>query len=128
MPDARRVLLVDDDRRILQAVGIRLRAVGYEALMATDGPTGIEAAAVHQPDAIVLDVRMPRMTGLEVLAELRKSDATRDIPVVMLSASLVDQNEAIARGARYFLQKPYDAKMLVTALDEVTGKTVQTSS
>lgn len=72
--------------------------------------------AESRPDAIVMDVRMPRMDGLTALAELKADPDTRDIPVVMLSASLPDQKEALDRGARFFLRKPYGGQALIEAV------------
>ena len=119
MPDKRRVLLVDDDREIVRGVGIRLRAAGYEILTAFDGQAGLLAAKENLPDAIVLDVRMPVMDGLTMLRRLRDYKETEAIPVVILSASVVDQGKARAleQGARYFLEKPYDPKSLIEAVE-----------
>ena len=119
MPEKRRVLLVDDDREIVRGVSIRLRAAGYEILTAHDGQAGVTTAMEHRPDAIVLDVRMPVMDGLTALAILKVHEETKAIPVVILSASVVDQGKAKALelGARYFLEKPYDAKTLVEAVE-----------
>jgi DNA-binding response OmpR family regulator len=119
VPDKRRVLLVDDDREIVRGAGIRLRAAGYEVLTAFDGQVGLIAAKQNLPDAIVLDVRMPVMDGLTMLRRLRDCHETKAIPVVILSASVVDRGKAKALepGARYFLEKPYDPKSLLEAVE-----------
>lgn len=119
MPERKHVLLVDDDRNIAQAVAIRLKAAGFDVQSTFAGPDGVAAAATSRPDAIVLDVRMPGMTGLDVLQVLQSSPDTCDIPVVMLSASRVDESRALASGARYFLQKPYEPHVLCSALARV---------
>jgi len=110
------VLVIDDDRDVVRGAEYRLGAAGYDTYCAYDGQEGIDAAEQYQPDAIVLDVRMPKMNGLAALAELRKNGRTKNIPIVMLSASLVDQQAALDAGARYFLSKPYQADTLVQAL------------
>ncbi len=115
MPE-HRVLLVDDDRTIIQALAVRLRALGYDVLTAFDGNSGLALALREQPDAVVLDIRMPGLDGLTVLDRLRDHSATRDLPVIMLSASIVNEHEALDRGASFFLQKPYDAAALIAAL------------
>jgi len=97
---------------------LRLRAAGYQTLAAYDGDEGCAAAVRHHPHAIVLDVRMPRVDGLSTLVWLRNSADTKDIPIVMASASLVDQQAALDSGARFFLSKPYQAKTLLAALSE----------
>ncbi|MBM81357.1 MAG: hypothetical protein CMJ78_12310 [Planctomycetaceae bacterium] len=73
---------------------------------AQDGRKGVETAVENPPDAILLDVRMPQVDGLETIAMLREHDETKDIPVVMLSSSAHDQKRALDAGAKYFLTKP----------------------
>jgi DNA-binding response OmpR family regulator len=107
------VLVVDDDHDIASAATMRLRAAGFRTLVAHDGEAGVALAAEHGPDVILLDVRMPRMNGLTALAELMRRADTCDIPVVMLSASIVDRQAAIDAGARFFLKKPYQGDTLV---------------
>jgi len=114
---APRVLLVDDDPTLVRALQIRLSAAGYDVVMASNGKAGLEAAMAERPDAIVLDVRMPVLDGLETLAELKRDASTQDIPVVMLSASIVDQQQALDQGARFFLHKPYDAPTIISAIE-----------
>lgn len=110
------VLVIEDDREIARAIGLRLRAAGYSTSTAHDGADGLAAAAEFRPACIVLDVRMPCMDGLTTLAKLRQRDATKRTPVVMLSASLVDQQKALDLGARFFVEKPYQAGTLITAV------------
>ena len=110
------VLMVEDDDEIASAVCLRLRAAGYHTLTASDGEAGVASAVANHPDAILLDVRLPRRDGLSVLSELRRRSATKHIPVVVLSASVVDQQAALDAGARFFLRKPYRGDMLVQAI------------
>ena len=116
-----RILLVDDDPEIVRGLAIRLRARGYEVIAASDGQAGLSAAREHQPDAILLDLRMPVLDGLAMLDALRKSDSIADIPVIVLSANIAPEarSEALARGARYHLNKPYDAETVIGALESV---------
>lgn len=119
MTGRRRVLLVDDDRDIARGLGIRFRAAGYDITVAHDGQTGLEEAMKHPPDAIVLDMRMPVLDGLGVLGKLHASAETASIPVVMLSASVLEKgkSQALDLGARYFLEKPYEAPQLIEAVE-----------
>lgn len=112
----RRILLVDDDHDILRGACLRLRAAEYVTMTVEDGEQAIAAAVANQPDAIVLDVRMPKKDGLAALEELRSQTTTRDIPVVMLSASVVDEKRSLNAGARYFLRKPYRGNDLLAAI------------
>lgn len=116
MSDDKQVLVVDDETELVRGISLRLAAAGFETCAAGDGDRAIATAVQIRPDAIVLDVRMPGRDGLSVLDELRRKDATHDIPVVMLSASLVDRQRALDAGARFFLSKPYDGKQLVAAV------------
>lgn len=121
MREVEQLLIVDDDREIVRGLAIRLRAAGYEVLTAFDGQAGLAAAIAHQPDAIILDIRMPVMDGLEVLGGLRERVDTRSIPVVVVSANVVEQTrvKALDLGARCFLEKPYQAGTLIAAVRSV---------
>jgi len=117
--DKPRILLVDDDRQQTMGMRIRLRAAGYDTSVAHDGAAGLNAAMANRPDAIVLDVQMPVMDGMAALAQLGHCEQTRDIPVIMVSASVDNRQAALFGGARYFLEKPYDSKTLIEALERV---------
>lgn len=112
----KRILLVDDDPEILFATTLRFSVAGYEILTAHDGVEATAAALAGQPDAIVMDVRMPHMDGLTVVDELKQEAATCQIPIVILSASLVDKERALDAGASYFLAKPYEGHQLIEAV------------
>lgn len=115
--EQRTVLVVDDDREVSQCLGVRLQAAGFTVLSAYDGEEGLAAAYAHQPDAVVLDVRMPKKDGLTVLRELRTTPSMRRTPIVMLSASIRDQHTALEAGASYFVPKPYEAKDILSAIE-----------
>ncbi len=125
MTSSQKILLVDDDREIVRGASLRLQAAGYGTVSAGDGLDGVVVAVDQRPDAIVLDVRMPRMDGLSALRELKRRDATKDIPVVMLSASLVDQKQALEGGARFFVRKPYQGQELVAAIQEAMAEAIK---
>lgn len=108
-----RILLVDDDQDLIRGACLRLQAAGYEAIEAHNGRDGLAAALEQPPDAILLDVQMPEMDGIEALAELQAQESTKNIPVVMLSASISEQQKALDAGARIFVKKPYQGNSLV---------------
>lgn len=114
---SKRVLIVDDNPEIQIANRIRLSAAGFQVECAASGALGLELAARQQPDAIVLDIRMPELNGLEVLQVLKQRPETQGIPVVMLSASVGDERTALVAGARFFLPKPCAGETLVDALN-----------
>lgn len=117
------ILIVDDDRQIAESTALRLRSAGYKILVAHDGAEGVATAHLKKPDAIVLDIRMPFLDGMAALGELKSNSGTRRIPVVMLSASVVDQNAALDAGARFFVRKPFCGRELVDAVNVATNET-----
>lgn len=92
------ILLVDDDPALRELYGRRLRADGFEVLMAADGPRAL-AAATRPLRLVLLDFRMPGMSGLEVLRRLKADPATADVPVVMLSNQDDSEQIAVSRAA-----------------------------
>ena len=126
MSDRNRILVVDDDQDIVRGTRLRLDIAGYETFAASNGEEGIASAMALNPDAILMDVRMPQMDGLTALARLRTRAETKDIPVVILSASVVDRQAALDAGARFFLSKPYQGKKLLAAIESaVTNDTLR---
>jgi DNA-binding response OmpR family regulator len=115
------VLCADDDEDILALVTLRLTRAGYEVLQATDGAQALELALERLPALAVLDVMMPRRTGLEVLQELRADEATRGIPVILLSARAqeADIEGGLVAGADAYLAKPFRASELVEKVGEL---------
>ncbi len=130
MSNRPRILLVDDDRDIVRALSIRLRAAGFDIATAHDGLAGVAAAQSIQPDAIVLDIRMPGMDGLSALAKLREQDSTRHIPALILTANVVEtvRNKAMGLGAYCFLKKPCDSNDLLKAIHAAIGQTDQNAA
>ena len=120
--ERRLVLVVDNDPEVSSCLSVRLEAAGFDVISAADGESGLTSALENLPDAVVLDIRMPKMDGLAVLRELRANPATADIPVVVLSANTRDQNQAIEAGASYFVAKPYEAKSVLTAIESAIRK------
>ncbi|MEO1496109.1 MAG: response regulator [Planctomycetota bacterium] len=116
MPDSKHVLIVDDEPDIRLGVGMWLESVGYAVSFAETGEQGLHAAQEQRPHAILLDMLMPGIDGIETLRRLRLDEATRDIPVAMLSASLRDEQRALDAGAAYFIKKPHQGRALVDAI------------
>src|ERR1051326_5461389 len=107
----RRVLVVEDERLIADAVAARLRAEGFEVAVVFDGPAEVARAATWLPDLVVLDVMLPGFDGLEVC---RRIQADRPVPVIMLTAR-DDENDllvGLAVGADDYLTKPFSLREL----------------
>ncbi|MDA9856999.1 response regulator [Rubripirellula sp.] len=114
-----KVLVIDDDQDISFGTCCRLKHAGYETITAGDGMEGVEQAMKQLPDAILLDIRMPRMDGFTALKLLKESERTKNIPVVILSASIIEQQKALDSGAHFFLPKPCGTKQIVDAVHAV---------
>jgi DNA-binding response OmpR family regulator len=119
------VLVVDDEPDIVLFVQVNLELHGYEVRTATDGEEALAAVEAERPDALVLDVMMPRLDGWGVLEQLKAHDdvEVRTIPVVMLTALDTDQDQARGgiEGAVRYLTKPLAPDELVDAVADVLG-------
>ena len=119
-----RILIVDDfeDARDLYAEYLRLR--GFEVTCAADGPAALAAAQPQRHDAIVLDLALPRMGGMEVLRALRADPQAPRTPIIILSASVGHdaRDQALAAGADLFLEKPCLPDELEGAIQQVLGR------
>jgi len=115
-----KVLVVDDDPSIQRLVVMTFEMEGWEVVIADDGIAGLAAARDSAPDAILLDVMMPKMDGLTVAAELKGDPETARIPLVLLSAKAQagDLGAGMATGADEYITKPFDPLEL---LDRVTA-------
>lgn len=116
------VLIVEEDREVLQALKTQLAAAGFEVLTATCGRDALAHAARQRVDAIAMDVRLPDLGGLEVASVLSRDVRTAGIPIVFgtawtMNGSLKQACETV--GGRFFLSKPYDKFLLVQALIEI---------
>ena len=118
-----RILVVDDDEAIRQLLGTYFHVVHkdkHEVHIATDGVEGIMLAECHQPDIILLDIIMPGMDGFTVLERLKSAERTANIPVVLMSAACVreeDFERGFALGAAYYLPKPFNPREVLARLD-----------
>jgi CheY-like chemotaxis protein len=123
MTEAPLVLCADDDEDILSLVALRLQRAGYRVETATDGARALERARELEPDLIVLDVMMPRMTGVEVLTAIRAEDALAATKVILLSARVqeADIDRGMGAGADAYLAKPFRAPELVEAVERLLG-------
>ena len=111
---AKTVLVVDDEQDILDLVRFRLEHDGYRVLIASDGQTGLTLAQQERPDLCILDVMMPKLSGLEVLARLRADPATAATRVILLTArgQDADVDRGFELGAQDYVTKPFSPKEL----------------
>jgi two-component system cell cycle response regulator len=109
------ILVVDDNKITTKLMRKYLESHGFEAMEAYDGIDALEKIAIRIPDAIVLDVMMPRMDGYETVKNLREKPETSEIPIVIVTAlnDVPTQIKAIELGANDFLSKPVEEKLLI---------------
>lgn len=122
MPDT--ILVVDDNENVTRMTARMLSGLGYEVMTAIDGANALAQIASRHPDCILLDIMMPRMSGLEVLAKLKHDPATSAIPVIMLTAKSQDEDvlTGYKEGAEYYITKPCSSRDLVYGIRLVLGK------
>jgi two-component system, OmpR family, response regulator ChvI len=106
------IALVDDDRNILTSVSIALEAEGYRIVAYTDGASALDGFGTSPPDLAILDIKMPRMDGMELLRRLRQKS---DMPVIFLTSKEeeIDELFALKMGADDFVRKPFSQRLLV---------------
>jgi DNA-binding response OmpR family regulator len=107
---SRRVLVVDDDPRLLHIVAMYLRIEGYDVAVAPDGQAALAGIAEQPPDLIILDIMMPGLDGIETCRRIRADPTTSGIPVLMFSALSGDEDVERARlaGANHLITKPFN--------------------
>lgn len=118
-----RVLAVDDDPVILRLLQLNLELEGHEVATAVDGRQALEQVAAWGPEVVLLDVMMPHVDGFQVCQQLRDDPATRDIPVVFLSAKA--QSSDVERGNEVggtaYVTKPFDPLALVELIEQLAA-------
>ena len=107
-----KIALVDDDQNILASVSMTLKAEGYAVSTYTDGASGLEGLTTDTPDLAILDIKMPRMDGMELLRRLRQKS---DLPVIFLTSKddEIDELFGLKMGADDFITKPFSQRLLV---------------
>jgi DNA-binding response OmpR family regulator len=113
------VLVADDEPDLRSLVQYSLRGAGYEVVTAADGDEALGLALERKPDLAVLDVRMPKLSGLEVTRRMRTNEATAHTPVLLLTAAVEKEDvaEGFAAGAYGYLEKPFDPWELVSRVE-----------
>jgi len=119
----RTVLVVDDDPVILRLLEVNFEMEGFAVLTAGDGQEGVDAAREHRPDLVVSDVMMPRVSGLQLVQQLKADPDTKDIPVILLSAKaqVDDIRSGMEAGADDYVTKPFEPLELVDRVNKLLG-------
>jgi two-component system, OmpR family, response regulator MtrA len=115
-----RILVIDDDPDLIALCRINLAVGGHDIEEASSGREGLELIASYEPDVVLLDVMMPTLSGLDVLRMIRDDEATRDLPVVIVSArvGIEDQISGKDAGADAYITKPFLPGRLIDTLKQ----------
>ena len=116
----KKILVIDDEHELIKAIGIRLKASGFNVITADNGFDGIEVAKRERPDLIILDLIMPQFDGFQACKRLKSDPETKAIPVVVCSAAGQKNIESEIKdiGANDFIAKPFDTSKLLEVIKE----------
>ncbi len=119
----KRILLVDDEPNVQMTVSARLTAMGFEVLLAQDGQEGLDLARKEFPDAILLDLMLPKLDGYKVCRMIKFDKAFENIPVIIFSAKGSDADKKLAEqaGADAYMVKPFDPQLFMQTIQKLTG-------
>jgi len=118
---SKRILVVDDSMTMRQLIGMTLTRAGYDVVEAENGSQGLEKASTGSFDLVLSDINMPVMTGLDMLRGLRKAEASRFTPVVMITteSQVEKKQDGKAAGATGWIVKPFQPEQLLAVVAKV---------
>ncbi|MDA1354438.1 MAG: response regulator [bacterium] len=121
---AKKILVIDDDFSVREVVGLVLSTEGYEVISASEGETGIALAKKHKPDAIILDVSMPKMSGYLVASLIAKDPTINKTPILLLTgrAQMAGGITIDVPCVSYKLDKPFDHEELIEVIGRIVKK------
>ena len=116
-----KILIIEDESDLVQALIMRLKAEGYQTAFTKDGISAVDRARTEKPDLILLDICLPGCNGFEVFQQLRQDPATERIPIVFLTArsTVEDRQKARHLGAAGYVVKPFQWPHLINLVHEV---------
>lgn len=116
---AQTILIIDDEKILVEMITLRLEISGYQVEAAYDGLDGLAKARIIQPDLIILDINMPKMDGYTALKEIRQDDTLKDTPVMMLSASGKLREKFEEVGISDYITKPFDTQDFLSRIERI---------
>ncbi|MGB9775235.1 MAG: response regulator transcription factor [Anaerolineae bacterium] len=119
-----RILVAEDEKDIRELIAFTLRFAGFDVLLATNGAEAVEVAEAERPDLVILDVRMPRMSGYEACRRLKENPHTASLPVVFLSAKGQDSEiqQGLESGAEEYILKPFAPDELIQQVRDILNR------
>ena len=123
----KKILIIDDEKEMVQLETLRLEAYGYDVAVAYDGEVGLAMARSQEPDLVILDIMLPKISGYELCRLLKKDPVCGRIPIVLVSAidHKLDTDLGKKVGADGFFTKPFDPALLLAKIKELMKKSHQ---
>ncbi len=120
---SKNILIVDDSASILQMVSLTLSGAGYSTIQACDGEDGYNKAIANRIDAVITDLNMPKMNGIEFITKFRTHENSKGVPIVFLTTESDEEmkKQAKAAGATGWMVKPFKQDQLLAVIKKVTG-------
>jgi len=121
----RKILIVDDEPDVLRVLSVRLKCFGYEPLASANAAEAFEKIREEKPDLVLMDILLPGMDGCEVCRQLKSDKALRHIPVLLITASILEENigeRMQSSGADDYLIKPFEPEILLKKIKRLTGE------
>ncbi|GAB4383377.1 MAG: response regulator transcription factor [Phycisphaerales bacterium] len=121
------ILVVDDEPHLVELLAYNIRAAGYDVETALDGKRALDLAAKKCPDLVLLDLMMPHVPGITVAQRLREAEATRHVPIIMLTARTedADQIRGLRAGADDYVTKPFSIELLMARIEAVLRRSAR---
>jgi len=119
-----RILVAEDEKDIRELIAFTLRFAGFDVLLASNGAEAVEVAEAERPDLVILDVRMPKMSGYEACRRLKENPQTASLPVVFLSAKGQDSEiqQGLESGAEEYILKPFAPDELIQQVRDILNR------
>ena len=120
-----KILVAEDERDIRDLIKVVLMMAGFQVVLASNGMEAVELAPGEKPDLILMDLRMPKMTGYQALEVLKKNPATAQIPIVFLSAMSDKDKVSELEGVEDYILKPFEVETLSRRVREIVARTTK---
>lgn len=119
--EKKRILLVDDEKQLVELVSMRLEANGYEVIPAYDGQDALDKARKTKPDLIILDLMLPKIDGYKVCRMIKFDEKYKHIPIIMFTARAQENDERLGYevGANGYITKPFEAQELLNKIADL---------
>ncbi len=117
----KRILVVDDERDLVEMLSVRLKANGYEVFVAQDGQEGLDQARSLKPDLIILDLMLPKLDGYKICRMLKFDEEYKQIPIILFTARAQKVDAILGKevGADAYITKPFEAEILLSKIVEL---------